>query len=397
MKIQTLQLKAVCQKAADGGLRVIASDESIDRSGESIPFESWDLSKFIKSPRLLIDHDYSVKSIVGRGEQMVKNSETRSIEFTPVFHDITQAARDTKEMVDQGFLDTVSVGFLRGQGAKGAVINELMEVSFVAVPANSNARVLSVKDITADEESAVETFVKGEEKATAEGDPCQMEDGSEGTMQADDTGTLVCMMKKVEEEKEVKGAIADTITAEDMMDQKCDNLSEAWEIVYALCDVYCKPETPVEAWGALVTEAGNMIVALAADPTAGEPASESATEGLVSTHMKTDEAKKSFAEKKEKVFIVEKSGRVLSQKNRGIISIAKDAMSSSIVALEELLKAADAEEITSEGDGEVKTVDSTSEKKREQTSYQKFIELRKILRAVNAGLSDGLAIAKLTK
>jgi hypothetical protein len=38
-------------------------------------------------------------------------------------------------------------------------VNELLEVSFVAVPCNPNARTLSVKDIGPDEEKAVEEFV----------------------------------------------------------------------------------------------------------------------------------------------------------------------------------------------------------------------------------------------
>ena len=38
--------------------------------------------------------------------------ENRQLLFEPLFHDITDAARETKEMVEQGFLDTVSVGFM---------------------------------------------------------------------------------------------------------------------------------------------------------------------------------------------------------------------------------------------------------------------------------------------
>jgi hypothetical protein len=65
MQTEKLQLKASVTKAADGRVTIVASDETIDRSGEAIPVSSWDLSNFQKSPRLLIDHDYSVKSIVG--------------------------------------------------------------------------------------------------------------------------------------------------------------------------------------------------------------------------------------------------------------------------------------------------------------------------------------------
>jgi hypothetical protein len=156
METQKLQLKAFAQKAGDGRITVIASDETVDRSGEVVPIDAWDLANFRQSPRLLIDHDYSVKSVVGLAENI--RVQGRQLLFDPLFHEITQAARETKQMVEQGFLDTVSVGFLRREEG-GRILNELLEVSFVAVPCNPNARTLSVKDIGPDEEKAVEAFV----------------------------------------------------------------------------------------------------------------------------------------------------------------------------------------------------------------------------------------------
>lgn len=156
METQKLQLKAFAQKSEDGRITVIASDETVDRSGEVVPIDAWDLANFRQSPRLLIDHDYSVKSVVGLAENI--RVQGRQLLFDPLFHEITQAARETKQMVEQGFLDTVSVGFLRREEG-GRILNELLEVSFVAVPCNPNARTLSVKDIGPDEEKAVEAFV----------------------------------------------------------------------------------------------------------------------------------------------------------------------------------------------------------------------------------------------
>lgn len=154
-------LKGQITKADDGKITIIASDATQDRQGESIPVESWDLSNYLKSPRLLVDHDYSVKSIVGIAEAV--RVEDGKLLFSPIFHDITQMAQETAEMVKQGFLDTVSVGFLRkSQGEK--TLNELMEISFVAVPANPSARVLSYKALEPKEEQAVMEFVKEHEQ-----------------------------------------------------------------------------------------------------------------------------------------------------------------------------------------------------------------------------------------
>lgn len=164
MQLEKLQLKAFVRKSENGRLTVVASDETVDRSGESIPIDTWDLTNFRKSPRLLIDHDYSVKSIVGLAENI--RTENRQLLFEPLFHAITQAARETDEMVVQGFLDTVSVGFQRKE-VDGRIANELLEISFVAVPCNPSARTLSVKEIGPEEERAVEAFVsKTEEPET---------------------------------------------------------------------------------------------------------------------------------------------------------------------------------------------------------------------------------------
>jgi hypothetical protein len=93
METQKLQLKAFAQKAGDGRITVIASDETVDRSGEVVPIDAWDLANFRQSPRLLIDHDYSVKSVVGLAENI--RVQGRQLLFDPLFHEITQAARET--------------------------------------------------------------------------------------------------------------------------------------------------------------------------------------------------------------------------------------------------------------------------------------------------------------
>lgn len=389
MTTRKIQLKAFCKKDASGAIRIVATDETIDRSGESIPFESWDLSNFEKSPRLLIDHDYSVKSIVGKATNIQKDETIRALTFEPLFHDITQAARDTKELVEQGFLDTVSVGFLRREDEKGVSSNELMEVSFVAVPANANARVLAVKDITSDEEKAVEAFVKDEPKESAkepmEGDACTMEDGTEGVMTMMEDGTMSCQMKPVkpadgeEGAKGKKGAIADELSKQDQWKKKWENFQRLDAPVSAAWRVYFNEDTEVEAFPGIVAEIVEIFKTLAGSATATDS---------VATFMETEEGKDEAAKSMQSRDA--KSGRVLSQKNRDIVQTAKDAMASSIVALEELLKASEGQENTSEGDDGEKKVDA-----REDKSYQRFIELRKITRAAVAAFSDALRDAKL--
>lgn len=414
MKTTKIQLKAICEKSADGVLRIVASDETIDRSGESIPFESWDLSKIAdRGVKLLIDHDYSVGSVVGKSS-VVKDDKRKAIILeNPVFHTITQAARELKEMVDGGWIDEVSVGFLRHEDQKGVARNELMEVSFVAVPANPSARTLSMKSVNEAEAKAIEDFVKdvgedAEEPADAEdpaeGDACTMEDGAEGMMGTDDEGKLVCMIPKKEKAAEVqqKGIIDDALSADGetrkLKYPYLDAICYKW---WAFTAAYMLATTKVEDLPAMVADFSAQIAAIAAGAAPAEPVLDEPAMMAMKAFM---ERKGYAVEKSEQVVItgtpaepvesVEKAGRVLSKKNRGIISTAKDALASGIVALEELLKATEsAEEDTSEGDEETKKAKPAPS--REDKSYQAFIELRKVMRAVNTGISDALKDAKL--
>lgn len=159
-------------KKEGGKLSVVVSDETLDRHGEVIPIDSWDLSKFINSPRMLVDHWHEVEKIVGRWENPSIDMNQKALVMDAVFHDFTPLARATKEMVDNGFLDTVSVGFIphgpTEDGGKGK--NELIEVSWVTVPANPNARILKelmAKGVGEKEITQVKDFV-GEEEVVDE-------------------------------------------------------------------------------------------------------------------------------------------------------------------------------------------------------------------------------------
>lgn len=145
----------------------VATDETVDRHNESIPMDSWDLENYLAAPRLLVDHDHRVEKIVGRAADITMTGKRMT--FRPEFHDITQLAREVKQMVLDGHLNTVSVGFIPHPPEKGKEygINELVEISFVTVPANPSAqRVKSLLDEAEkdEEKQLVEKFFVVEEK-----------------------------------------------------------------------------------------------------------------------------------------------------------------------------------------------------------------------------------------
>lgn len=157
-------IRGYFKKSAEGKLVIIASDETLDRHGEVLKLDSWDLTEFNKAPRLLVDHDHRVENIVGKAENTQVDRSIGALTFEPVFHDITAKAREVKEMVEQGFLDTVSVGFIPHGPEKdgGLPRNELIEISFVTVGANPSARVKAFQ------EKMKELVVSDEEKGKIE-------------------------------------------------------------------------------------------------------------------------------------------------------------------------------------------------------------------------------------
>jgi HK97 family phage prohead protease len=122
----------------------VASDETLDRQGEVISLDSWDLRNFKKNPVLLVDHEYKVENIVGTARNIKVDKDRKALTFEPSFHGITQLSQDVAKMVEAGELNTVSVGFMPVYPKKDGdqIQNELLEISFVAVPANPNANMI---------------------------------------------------------------------------------------------------------------------------------------------------------------------------------------------------------------------------------------------------------------
>lgn len=149
MKIYSKQLaeefiKAIGEvKMADtknGEFEVIASTDDIDRHGEVIQQDGWKLDNYKKNPVILVDHWYSVDKIVGKatdirieGGKMIVRGE---------FAD-TPRGQEVRKLYESGFLKTVSVGFIplaRDEQNRDIITSaELLELSFVPVPANPEA------------------------------------------------------------------------------------------------------------------------------------------------------------------------------------------------------------------------------------------------------------------
>ena len=130
----------------DRPLTFVASDETIDRMGDMVRANGWDLTAYKRNPVFLWAHDYS-RTPIGRSEWIGVDG-TRllaTVEFAP-----TDFAKEVETLYRQRFLRAVSVGFRARaftfrKGPQGAIEGveytkqELVEISAVPVPANPQA------------------------------------------------------------------------------------------------------------------------------------------------------------------------------------------------------------------------------------------------------------------
>lgn len=144
------QLDPVIRKTHSGvvqEMEFVLSDETIDRMGDIIAADGWDIQSFKKNPVALFNHSPSF--MVGKWSNLrVEKGELRG--YLKLAPEGTSARIDEiRKLVEYGILQAVSVGFrpLEYQpldiknpwGGNKFTKQELIETSLVAVPANANA------------------------------------------------------------------------------------------------------------------------------------------------------------------------------------------------------------------------------------------------------------------
>lgn len=125
-----------------GTFKTVITSEVVDRDGEIIALNGWDFENFMKNPVVLRGHNYRdlpVAKCTGlsiEGGKVVATGEFASAAANP-------KAQQVRALYDDGFINAVSVGFrvLQRNPANRTIIEkqELLEFSFVTVPANPEA------------------------------------------------------------------------------------------------------------------------------------------------------------------------------------------------------------------------------------------------------------------
>ena len=143
-------IEATIKKADDGSFIAVASTNSVDRHGEVVDNNGWDLKAFKKNPVILWAHDHSEPAIGVSKKTWVEGvGKKAKLMIQPLLHDVTDKAKAIKTLVEMGVINSLSVGFKPIESPDGITFtkNELLEVSMVNVPANAEAMMLAYKSL----------------------------------------------------------------------------------------------------------------------------------------------------------------------------------------------------------------------------------------------------------
>jgi HK97 family phage prohead protease len=131
-------------QSSDNPMDFTLSNESVDRMGDIIRADGWDLTEFRKNPIALVGHDHTKIVGVWENVKIVGKQLIGSLKLaSPGTSELVDV---TRRLIEQGILKAVSVGFQpveatprkSGEGYD-FTRSVLHEVSLVAVPANSSA------------------------------------------------------------------------------------------------------------------------------------------------------------------------------------------------------------------------------------------------------------------
>jgi HK97 family phage prohead protease len=147
MQLEYVYAGLVTTKAPDDGQKLYtfkASADSLDRDGEIVSADGWQLDNYRRNPVVVDSHNYqSIENIVGRAVEVREVAD--GLEADIVFSG-TPRGQLAAMLADEGNLRAVSVGFrplkaaTRGANAPTTYTHkDLMEISIVAVPANPDA------------------------------------------------------------------------------------------------------------------------------------------------------------------------------------------------------------------------------------------------------------------
>lgn len=138
--MKTLHAKSKIEiSSKEDGFKFIASSEAVDRHGEVVKQDGWDLKNYLSNPVILWGHDY-YKMPVGKATKIYVENAKLIVEGIWASAAANPEAEQIRNLYLEGMVNAVSVGFIAKEW-EGNVITkaELLEISLVTVPANQEA------------------------------------------------------------------------------------------------------------------------------------------------------------------------------------------------------------------------------------------------------------------
>lgn len=189
-----------------GTLEAIFSTQDVDRHGDIVLQDGWDLSMFKKNPVILNSHNYGdAADVIGKASNVKVEGKKLQGKITFAVNE-NPKAKVIFDLYAGGFLNAFSVGFIPKkfkENKDGSTDwytieeSELLEVSAVSVPANARALAKAKgidtdvlgneQDHENDDEGEDDEIPQGDEVQTADGEPTPDDgDGGEGEPDEDD-------------------------------------------------------------------------------------------------------------------------------------------------------------------------------------------------------------------
>lgn len=245
----------------------VASTDVVDRHGERIDQDGWELKNFKTNPVMLWAHDHSEIAVGNaRNIHIERAGGTPRLVFTPDFHTETPKAKALKALYDQGRLNSFSVGFVpKDFDGKDATYlkQELLEISAVNVPANPEARMLAYKSLVKEGfDKAVAKEVTGADETADNGEEEPKEVEDQEVPEGKSVSDLMAIYKELFEKdnkfidimKAQRGAVQDEIDAEELAEAKSKQMRSVHEVYWAFCDVFYSEETALDDFSNLLKE-----------------------------------------------------------------------------------------------------------------------------------------------
>lgn len=302
---ETQKLIEQTKAAKDAGtFEVIISTEHEDRMSEVIMQDGWQLERYMKNPVVLWGHDHRQLPIGVATELTITEFDGKpALKARGNFaeHDFAQTVR---KLYDAKVIRTTSVGFIPKKFDENDMsiitIAELLEFSFVSVPANPFA-LSTLSQLDLEQKEIGELFAKGilnidvkegEPVETPAEEEVETEPGEEGEENAEEEkqegGDEEAPAEETETDEEEekatdapvekdKGAVADEAQAQKDREAKWKNFEMVDDVIFSFYKVYMDSETPVDAFKTLLDETIGLLQAVSGDEKALEEAVEKCT------------------------------------------------------------------------------------------------------------------------